>query len=128
MILIVIAYSCFTTFYYAAFNFPSDNKTALYLEHTVLVFFTLDIILNFMREYIEPDSTTWVREHSKIAKKYFKSGWFFFDVLATFPFYIFDTAGDLIWFKLLRMIRIPRIVNLLDLSKFNKSVEAVFSG
>mmetsp|Transcript_117341 Transcript_117341/g.163294 ORF Transcript_117341/g.163294 Transcript_117341/m.163294 type:complete len:90 (-) Transcript_117341:1450-1719(-) len=80
-----------------------------------------------MREYIEPDSTTWVREHSKIAKKYLKSGWFLFDVVATFPFYMFDTA-NLIWFKLLRMIRIPRIVNLLDLSKFNKSVEAVFSG
>jgi len=81
-----------------------------------------------MREYIEPDSTTWVREHSKIAKKYVKSGWFFFDLLATFPFYLFNNANDLIWFKLLRMIRIPRIVNLLDLSKFNKSVEAVFSG
>jgi len=80
-----------------------------------------------MREYIEPDSTTWVREHSKIAKKYVKSGWFFFDVLATFPFYMLDTA-NLIWFKLLRMIRIPRIVYWLDLSKFNKTVEAVFSG
>mmetsp|Transcript_16560 Transcript_16560/g.11697 ORF Transcript_16560/g.11697 Transcript_16560/m.11697 type:complete len:129 (-) Transcript_16560:1078-1464(-) len=128
MILIVIAYSCFTSFYFTAFTLPRDNQTIMYLEHTVLVFFSLDIILNFMREYIEPDSTTWVREHSKIAKKYIKSGWFFFDVLATFPFYVFNSAGDLIWFKLLRMIRIPRIVNLLDLSKFNKFVEAVFSG
>lgn len=60
-----------------------------------------------------------------------KSGQFFLDFLATFPFYLLPQEGgqkQTVWIKLIRLVRIPRIVNLLDLSRFNKFVETVFSG
>jgi len=65
-----------------------------------------------------------------------RSGWFFLDVTATFPFYMLqnsDTAENNdsafgVLFKLLRMVRIPKILNLLDLDLFNKFVEAMVSG
>jgi hypothetical protein len=126
--LIIVAYSCFASAYFTAFDFPKGDLLLWNLEHIVFVSFTFDIIFTFVRI---PDNggDEKQKNHSTIAKKYLKSGMFFFDVLATFPFYLMSSSGDLgIWFKLLRLVRIPRIVALLDLSKFNKLVESVSSG
>jgi len=69
------------------------------------------------------------RTHRAIAKKYVKSGWFFFDLIATTPFYLItDMGNNGIWFKLLRMIRIPRVIDLLDVTRFNKIMEKLISG
>jgi len=67
--------------------------------------------------------------HKDIAKAYFKSGWFFFDVVATFPFYMIEISGNYTTlFKLMRLIRIPRVLKLLDAKKFNDLVRLVLSG
>lgn len=72
------------------------------------------------------------RDHLTIVKSYLKSGWLVLDILATFPFYLFgegEGASSLgMWFKLLRLVRLPKIMNLLDLARFNKFVETVVSG
>ena len=46
--LIIIAYSCFTSAYYVAFSFPK-TATLMILEHIVFGSYSLDIIINFMR-------------------------------------------------------------------------------
>jgi hypothetical protein len=84
------------------------------------------MIIKFMR-FPESDGEVNLK-HSDIAKKYLKSGWFFFDLVATFPFYLFDVGNAGTWFKLLRLIRIPRIMAVMDQSKFNKIVQQIFSG
>lgn len=70
-----------------------------------------------------------------------KSGWFFLDVTATFPFYLIegsissgnDAAADnsssySLFLKLLRMIRLPKIMNLLDLNRLNKVINHLLAG
>ena len=47
--LAVIVYSCFTSAYFTAFDFPTDNYTLFTVEHFVFASFTLDILLNFVR-------------------------------------------------------------------------------
>lgn len=52
-----------------------------------------------------------------------KSGWFFIDIIATFPFYLIERTINVdsnhntslgILFKLLRCVRLPKILKLLD--------------
>ena len=100
------------------------------LEHVVFVSYTLDIIFNFMRLPIsEGDQHKQMeqRSHLLIAKKYFKSGWLFVDSIATFPFYLLKTSNGS-WFKLLRMVRIPKILNLVDQKRFDQIIEIAVSG
>lgn len=63
----------------------------------------------------------------KILKAYMKSGWFFIDLLATFPFYLIDneseaggSSGSIL--KLLRLVRIPKILNLIDQDRVSKLI------
>lgn len=83
--LIVIAYSCFSSAYYVAFDFPTD-LSLLILEHFVFASFTFEIIFKCMRLPHNADNSE--RSHLQIIKRYIKSGWFFLDFLATFPFYL----------------------------------------
>jgi hypothetical protein len=130
--LLIIAYACFSSAYYCAFDFPKGNQILVTFEHAVFSAFTLDIIFNLVRV---PDSMVGPnakRDHFVLLKRYFKSGWLVLDLLATFPFYLINTSGGAsslgMWFKLLRLVRLPKILNLLDLARFNKFVETVVSG
>ena len=70
-------------------------------------------------------------KHILIIKRYMKNGEFFFDFVATFPFYLIPQETDTDYatlLKLLRMVRIPKILNLLDLTRFNKLTDALISG
>ena len=42
--LIVIAYSCFMSMYFAAFEFPIDNDWIFWLENVCTFFFVAEII------------------------------------------------------------------------------------
>jgi hypothetical protein len=105
--LFIISYSCFTAAFFSAFAEPRQKDMFNYVEHFVLCSFSLEIVFNFMR-LTDGDEDEKNRSHAAIARRYLKSGWFFFDILATFPFYLIETVGNQgIWFKLMRMIRIP---------------------
>jgi len=125
--LLVIAYSCTTSAFFTAFDQPPE-KVFGYLENIVFAAFSLEIILKFMKL---PDNTSEdkVVTHSDIAKAYIKSGWFFFDLIATFPFYLIEDAGKArTWFKLMRLVRIPRVLKLLDAKKFNDVIRLLLNG
>lgn len=46
--LVVITYSCFTSSFYCAFEFPT-NEVLVMIEHFILLFFSIEIILKCMR-------------------------------------------------------------------------------
>lgn len=131
--LLVIGYSCFTSAYYVAFSFPSE-PLLLYLEHCVLVFFSTEIIFKCMS--VSPDADQSERKHSKIIKKYMLKGTFFLDFAATFPFYLIDKSDGednggnsySVVLKLLRLVRIPKILNLLDIDRLNKPIQVMLEG
>ena len=139
IMLIVIIYSCFSSAYFTAFGMDLCNAAIFWIENVVFFLFTLEIIFNFMR-LSDSDDALKLTDHSSIAKRYLKTGMFFRDFLATFPFYLFtwaqldcvngteDGSDFGIWFKLLRMFRFQRIYKLLDTARFSRFVEAVFSG
>lgn len=123
--LFVIAYSCFTSAYYISFEFP-DNDVLMIFEHVVFASYSIDILFNFMR--LPPNQEGNInaeseRSHLAILKRYLKSGWFFLDIAATFPFYLFSNVSGGGGLKLLRMVRIPKILNLVDENRFDRIVE-----
>jgi hypothetical protein len=84
-ILIVIGYTCLTTVLFVSFD-NQKSKLLAEIDHLVTAFFALDILFNFMTEYQDKETFLKVRDHKKIAIKYFKSGWMPLDFIATFPF------------------------------------------
>ena len=135
--LIVIAYSCFTSAYYVAFEFPTD-PILLGLEHCVFVFFTLEIIFKCVS--VSPNADESERSHLKIIKKYMRNGTFFMDFAATFPFYLIESGSEQedptaesegsysVLLKLLRMVRIPKILNLLNIDRLLPKISVLLDG
>ena len=100
------------------------------MEHCVFASFTIEIIFKCMR--LPPNADESEYKHILIIKRYMKTGEFFFDFVATFPFYLIPQENSdtdyATLLKLLRMVRIPKILNLLDLTRFNKFTDALVSG
>ena len=71
--LLIVAYSCFSSAYFTAFDFPANNELVYQLENVVFSFFLLDIIFNFMR-VPDNDGDEKIRDHSTVAKRYLRSG------------------------------------------------------
>jgi hypothetical protein len=75
-----------------------------------------------LTEYKDPETYETIRSFSKIAKKYIFRGSFVVDFLAVFPFNnIFgdENRSTFNAAKLLRLFRLPRLVKLIDISRFN---------
>ena len=124
--LVLVAYSCFTTVYFVAIlNNHLTELTLQIIDYVIEGFFWLDLIFNFMLEYRDPDTYKSVRKHKMIAKKYIFRGWFFVDFVSVFPFYaLFPEGGQLM--KLFRLFRLPKLVKLIDISKFNQLLKSFF--
>jgi hypothetical protein len=90
-ILIVIGYTCFTTVFFVSFD-AVKSKALVNIDHLVTAFFALDFFFNFVCEYQDKETYQKVRDHKKIAIRYFKSGWMLLDFVATFPFDIVFNA------------------------------------
>lgn len=83
--LLIITYSCFSSAYYCAFDFPNSSGF-LILEHIIFASFTFEMVFKCMRLPHNAEATE--KSHLFIFKRYLKSGWFFLDLIATFPFYL----------------------------------------
>ena len=130
VMVLVIAYSCFMSMFFTAFDYKVPEFTAFwYMEIIVFGFFTIDIVCSFMRVPLNDDIDGGI-SHAEIAKRYFKSGQIIYDTLATFPFFLIKTKDGSsfgLYFKLLRLMRISRIMNLLDMDKMNAFIEFLFA-
>lgn len=83
-ILFLVGYSCITSLFYVAFDGPSHILHRAF-DWIVEVFFYLDLLLNFITEYIDPISRKPVRNLKEISLNYL-TGWFIIDFLSVFPF------------------------------------------
>ncbi|CDW72458.1 cation channel family protein [Stylonychia lemnae] len=139
--LILVGYSCFTTiyqYYYidhkysVSFGIEVDGVFSN-IDDVVTGFFGMDLLtsntntsqkssmlIDFMMEYQDQETFQMIRDHKKIAKKYIMGGWFFIDFAATFPIN-YVVGGSVLWSRLLRLFRLPQLIKILDLSRFNRS-------
>ena len=116
MILTLVGYSCIMSLYNSAFV-ASQNKYVKIWDWTVEVFFYTDLLLNFLHSYRDPETLNAVENITLIVKNYLY-GWFLIDFLACFPFQLLFKSGILL--KLFRLARLPRLLKLLDESRFKK--------
>jgi hypothetical protein len=110
-------------------SFYSARSEEIEFQLTVDIFidivFAIDIILSFFTPIVKSNRKLETR-HSKIAKKYLK-GWFFIDVITTFPFYLIEKIDTMeidpledrqvLLVKILKLQRIYKIFRILKLIK-----------
>jgi hypothetical protein len=82
---LMVAYSCFTTIYFVCFNAEVTLEIEI-LNYIVEASFLIDIIMNFLTEYKDPETYETVRSLGKIARKYVFRGWFIIDFIGIVPF------------------------------------------
>lgn len=124
IILIVIGYTCLTTVLFISFD-SQKNDTLNKIDHVVTASFMLDIIFNLMMEYQDKETFQKVRDHKKIAIKYFKSGWLPLDFIATFPFdLVFNSQAQ--YTRMIRLMRLSKLIAVLDTSRFKRIIKAYY--
>lgn len=66
-----------------------------------------------------------------IAKNYIFKGWFIIDFVAIIPFQYFlegGNSGQKLQTKLVRLFRLPRMMKLIDINRFNQLLKSLFAG
>ena len=75
-----------TTMYIVSFN-PEPSKGFLYyFDKAVEYVFVLDLFLNFIQAYVNPETLIEHTGLKEIARNYVFNGWFFVDFISVFPF------------------------------------------
>lgn len=120
--LFLVAYSCFTSVFYVAFDSPK-NIPQIVFDWIVEGFFICDLVFNFFQEYKDPETYENVRNHKKIAKRYIFKGWFFIDFVSVFPFVAIFKDNALLT-KLFRLFRLPRLTKLINTSRVNQLLKS----
>ena len=115
-ILLLVGYSVITSLYNSAFS-PVLSFNIRVWDWIVEVFFYVDFILNFFQAYRDPIALKVVTEHKMIILRYLY-GWLIIDLLSIFPFQFLFSGG--IMLKLVRLARLPRLIKLLDESRFKR--------
>jgi CRP-like cAMP-binding protein len=97
-------------------SFVRSASTELSIIELIIdCLFAVDIVLNFLTTF-EVRPGIYEKSLKKVAKKYF-FGWFTIDLVATFPFYLFEDSS---YNRLSRLSRLPRIFKLLRLLRILK--------
>jgi CRP-like cAMP-binding protein len=130
LIMLLATVNCFQVPYTIAFTDPdSVNLTSDVIDALINLFFLLDIFINFMTTYYEEDTKEEIFEYRSIAIHYMK-GRLWMDLLSSIPFdYIayFYSSSNTIWFellslfKLIRILRLSRLITYLNLRNEVKS-------
>ena len=131
--ILLLAYTSTVVPYQVAFV-DVDSDFSTFLNYLVDVLFGLDIIVNFFSAYETKNHRTEIHL-GKIVKNYL-TGWFFLDLVATFPTQVFlNTQSNSGVNKLARLARIPRLYRLFrvlrifkifKLFKYNKKFQQWF--
>ena len=91
------------------------------------MFFRVDFFLNFVQGYRHPDTYENITDLKLIALNYLFT-WFIIDFLSIFPFQLLmDNTKNSTTFKLLRLLRMPRLKKLIDIGRV-KNIMKAFAG
>lgn len=132
--LIIILSSLISTLwaaYFACFGPPKAEGVRV-TDFILEVFFALDIIRNFLMQYVDPEEQKVIKSLKLIAKRYLK-GRFVLDILAISPnilrIVVEDTwspdKADLLF--LLRLFRLNKLAYLVDTQKFQQIIKRIYS-
>lgn len=100
------------------------SSTWLIVDTTIDIIFMLDIIINFNTCYYEASGKL-VTNRKNITIKYVK-GWFWIDLVSSFPIQLFDDSVQISSKQYLRLIRLNRIYRLLSLLKLLRFVKTSY--
>jgi hypothetical protein len=93
----------------------------------VEILFLSDFIFSFLTEYKDPESQQPVRQFTLMAKTYIFKGSFLIDGLALIPLkYLLKNDANSSFNRLLRLIRITRLMKVLDIARFNHLLKSLF--
>lgn len=67
-----------------------------------------------------------VNNHKEIAKRYLKSGYLVIDIITTFPYELVTGSYYTSLFRLLRLLRLPKLFEMLDFSKSQDQLAKFF--
>ena len=83
----------------------------------------LDMVFKFLEEYFDEETYTYVSDLKKISLRYLL-GKFKYDLLAWLPFNLMIelVAGRKRLFRVLKMLRLPRLAQLLNVERVKKLV------
>ena len=89
------------------------------------ILFGIDILVNFISSYENPETGLIVVNLKDIARNYI-SGWFTFDIFATMPLQLLeDVFSNGSQFKLARLARLPRLYRLIRIVRMIKLLRIV---
>jgi hypothetical protein len=120
-------YNVFTNAYYAAYKIP-DSEKEIMRDQFVEVLFFIDMIFCFFQEFKDDETFKIETKFKSIAKEYGKKR-FVFDFLAWLPVDLIilqlklnNHHDKFHLVRLLKMFRLPRLAELLDVEKFRSIV------
>ena len=117
LVLLFVGYSTTMSAFFVAFSTPSLGFQIVDIISEVI--FVADLILKFFTAYRNSETNKEVKKLHRTAFHYVFKSTFILDLLAIFPFiYIFNSEDARIS-RLVRLFRIPKFIDLLDISKFN---------
>ena len=87
----------------------------------------IDMFLKMCQEYLDEETYTVVSDIGKIAGHYMKRG-FIFDFIAWIPIQLLlpQESQNLDMFRILKLLRLPRLAELIDVEKFKQIVNEYF--
>ena len=122
IMLMISCYNIFGNAYVAAFGISMELHIVI-IEQAVESFFLLDMVFSFCQEYLDEETYVVVNDLRSIAKHYLKKN-FVFDLLAWIPFEYIGSGTDVRLFRLLKLLRLPRLADLLNVEKFKQIVNS----
>lgn len=87
---------------------------------------SVNIILSFFQKYQDSDTLEIVSSYKSIAWHYMFRGWFFIDIISIIPYELISHDSSLL--KLIRLLRLPKLIVLVDISRFDKFIDSLFLG
>jgi hypothetical protein len=132
LLLLLAVWNIFSNAYFTAFGIPND-KVITMIDNFVEVFFYCDMVFNFCQEYLDEETYTIVSDFKLIAKHYIKKT-FIIDLLACLPITLFETiylifeSNEVRLFRMLKLLRLPRLAELLNVEKFKSLINEYYQG
>lgn len=136
LLLILAFYIPFRVCFYFDEDMGTDRQAIFWIELAADCLFAIDIALNFLTAYGDPKTKRIVVNPKRIARRYLK-GFFFVDVIATFPFGLvlshpaigltnkIGKVGRLP--KLLKFLRAAKLLKLARLQQFISRLETEYN-
>lgn len=121
---VVLVYVCIWLLFRLAY-FENDPPYFFLMVDTISDnYFIVDIVINFFTSYKDEKESIVVRNHLKIALRYFKT-WFLIDIVSIIPFEDIFSSNASQLSKLVKVLRMLKLLKMLRLSKLGRLIPQI---